>query len=568
MAHDPTRAARSAAAAMALAFACAGASASPSDVVTGSLASDDKSGSGSFSCLGTPACSGVTNITSVHHDPNCSNNTFSFSAEITFTGFDLSHSGSFSGNFTISQRDNGHTQNSNGTCTYNLGAGATWPYDATWDATSASGTVTIHSDDNGTPSAVGGPFTAKLAAAAPEFPMTVTGSVTTTTTDAEATFSVKPQDAGTPQNVYVFTHAPASLVGHAAAKSEAGPPIPASHDDAVVCVLAQVTSDGHLIPASASSMQAALSGIVGSQNQAVQLLNNVPTPNVAGATVFVGYGTSAAAMLTSGVYQAALSVPGAVQCTASLAAAPAATSPAALSGLWWNANESGWGIHFTQRGTNLFAAWYTYDAAGNPKWYVAPNCGFSSANATSGSCTSPLYEVNGPTFFGTAFNTGLVHATQDGTLTLTFQDANTASFTYTVGAFTRTVPIVRQVFPVAQTATPAVDYTDLWWNPDESGWGMAITQQFGNIFLAWYVYDANGKPFWYVAPACTVEGSGCSGTLYRTTGPAFGPPLDPTKVQATSVGTAILSFIDANNGVLSYTVNGVSGTKPIKRQLF
>ena len=108
----------------------------------------------------------------------------------------------------------------------------------------------------------------------------------------------------------------------------------------------------------------------------------------------------------------------------------------------------------------------------------------------------------------------------------------------------------------------------LWWNPSESGWGMAITHQFGNIVLAWYVYDANGKPFWYVAPACTVSGSSCSGTLYRTTGPAFGPPLDPSKVKATAVGSAIVSFVDANNAVLSYTVDNITATKTITRQLF
>jgi hypothetical protein len=148
------------------------------------------------------------------------------------------------------------------------------------------------------------------------------------------------------------------------------------------------------------------------------------------------------------------------------------------------------------------------------------------------------------------------------------RDANSASMTYTVGTQTRTVAIVRQIFDVPATSPPAVDYTDLWWNPNESGWGMAITQQFGNIFLAWYVYDASGKPFWYVAPSCTMSGSSCSGTLYRTTGPPFGPPLDPANVHAFAVGSAIVSFVDANNAVLSYTVDGVSATKVITRQLF
>jgi hypothetical protein len=34
------------------------------------------------------------------------------------------------------------------------------------------------------------------------------------------------------------------------------------------------------------------------------------------------------------------------------------------------------------------------------------------------------------------------------------------------------------------------------------------------------------------------------------------------------VGSATLTFSDANNGTLSYTVNGVSGSKAITRQLF
>ena len=36
-------------------------------------------------------------------------------------------------------------------------------------------------------------------------------------------------------------------------------------------------------------------------------------------------------------------------------------------------------------------------------------------------------------------------------------------------------------------STPAANYTDLWWNPNESGWGMAITQQSSTMFLAFLV---------------------------------------------------------------------------------
>jgi hypothetical protein len=65
-----------------------------------------------------------------------------------------------------------------------------------------------------------------------------------------------------------------------------------------------------------------------------------------------------------------------------------------------------------------------------------------------------------------------------------------------------------------------------------------------------------------------MSGSSCSGTLYRTTGPPFGPTFNPTQVQAVAAGNAIVSFIDANNAVLSYTVDGVSATRAVTRQLF
>ena len=526
--------------------------------------------SATFSCFGTPTCTGIYNGVDKIHE--CANARI-YTANLSVTGLDLSHPGPISGTISIDGA-NSHAgpHNPGADCPYTAPDSTVFvlSYTGTWAKGSAAIAIS-GTDDMGQPFQMTGSLSANVTSTPPPvFPMAVTGSVTATTTDAEANIQPRPQDSGTSQNVYVFTHAPANLVSGLPGAKVVGPqpPVGAAHDDAVVCVLAQVTADGHLIAASASTMKATLSGVLSSQGQTVQLLNNVATSNVAGVTVFVGYGTSASAMFSSGVYQAALNVPGAVQCTASLASAPAPMSPAPLTGLWWNESESGWGIHFTQRGTNLFAAWYTYDAAGNPKWYVAPNCGFTTASATSGSCTSALYEVNGPTFFGTAFDTNLVHASQAGSITLTFEDSSNASFNYTVGSSSRTVPIVRQVFNVTQSPSPAVDYTDLWWNAAESGWGIAIAHQFGNIFLAWYVYDANGKPFWYVAPACTVSGSGCSGTLYRTTGPAFGPPLDPTKVQATPVGSAIVSFVDANNAVLSYTVDNVTATKTITRQVF
>ena len=45
-------------------------------------------------------------------------------------------------------------------------------------------------------------------------------------------------------------------------------------------------------------------------------------------------------------------------------------------------------------------------------------------------------------------------------------------------------------------------------------------------------------------------------------------PFDSTKVVAAPVGTASLSFTDGANGSFEYTVNGVTQTKSITRQIF
>jgi subtilase family serine protease len=246
----------------------------------------------------------------------------------------------------------------------------------------------------------------------------------------------------------------------------------------------------------------------------------------------------------------------------------AASLPGPLSGLWYNPNESGWGIGFTQRRNIVFATWFTYDSSGNPKWYVASSCAMPAGNTgASGTCSGSLYEVSGPTFFGTAFDPTRVNVAMVGSLTVNFQNANAATMSYTVNGQSRTVGIVRQLFQ-AGTTLPAVDYTDLWWNSNESGWGLLVTHQYGVMFLAWFVYDSNGKPVWYVASDCIVAGSGCAGTVYRVIGPPFGPSFDANQVHATAAGTVTLSFPDANDGVLNWTVNGVSGSKSITRQLF
>jgi photosystem II stability/assembly factor-like uncharacterized protein len=242
--------------------------------------------------------------------------------------------------------------------------------------------------------------------------------------------------------------------------------------------------------------------------------------------------------------------------------AGATPANSSYQGLWWNANESGWGMSVTQHGNMIFAALYTYDATGQPTWYVIPNCPVSS-----GRCTGEIYKVTGGTSPAVAWSAAGKSVTSVGTGTLTFSSTSTGTFNFTINNVTGAKAITLQ--PLATgTTPPAVDYTDLWWNPNEDGWGISLTQQFGIIFAAWYVYDATGKPVWYVVPNCPVINAGCSGALYQVTG---GEPL--TSVwngtnPATQVGSITFAFSGASNGSMNFTLNGVNSSRTIIRQAF
>src|SRR5205814_7198656 len=130
-------------------------------------------------------------------------------------------------------------------------------------------------------------------------------------------------------------------------------------------------------------------------------------------------------------------------------------------------------------------------------------CALPEGNTgTTGTCNGTLYSVSGPMLFGATFDSSKVNIKNIGTLQVAFQDASNATMTWVVNpecypqclapSFTRTVAITRQLF--ATGAAPSIDYTDLWWNPNESGWALAITQQARVMFLAWYVYDRAGLP--------------------------------------------------------------------------
>jgi hypothetical protein len=124
---------------------------------------------------------------------------------------------------------------------------------------------------------------------------------------------------------------------------------------------------------------------------------------------------------------------------------------------------------------------------------------------------------------------------------------------------------------IAYAQAPTNNYQDLWWaGSQENGWGMSITQQGSVLFSVFYIYDGAGKPQWVVMPggAWQAGTSTYSGALYIPSGSPIGA-YDPAKFSAgASVGNASLNFRDPNNATLTYTINGIAGTKTITRQSF
>lgn len=116
--------------------------------------------------------------------------------------------------------------------------------------------------------------------------------------------------------------------------------------------------------------------------------------------------------------------------------------------------------------------------------------------------------------------------------------------------------------------------TDLWFPPDESGWGLNVIEQGDTVFATLFVFDTLGRPNWYVASSLvrTAPASDGSytfaGPLYETTGPYFGSVFNAAAVTRRQVGTMAFSVRDRSTASLTYTADGVAVTKTVSRYAF
>ena len=125
----------------------------------------------------------------------------------------------------------------------------------------------------------------------------------------------------------------------------------------------------------------------------------------------------------------------------------------------------------------------------------------------------------------------------------------------------------------AQATSYSIDYTDLWWNPAEDGWGVNVIQQNEILFLTFFIYGTDNAARWVVAPGMAptnpqpAGAARFSGDIYQTTGPWFGTQFNAAAVGRTLVGNATITFDSPDTATLSYTINSTPVVKVISRQV-
>lgn len=124
----------------------------------------------------------------------------------------------------------------------------------------------------------------------------------------------------------------------------------------------------------------------------------------------------------------------------------------------------------------------------------------------------------------------------------------------------------------ARAVSTSTDYSGLWWNASESGWGMNVMQQEQIIFITLFIYGPSGAPTWYSATATFASANGAgdrsyTGDLYATTGTPFSTtPFNPAATTAQKVGTIVFVGKADGTATVQYTAGSATVNKAVVRQ--
>lgn len=252
----------------------------------------------------------------------------------------------------------------------------------------------------------------------------------------------------------------------------------------------------------------------------------------------------------------------------------ASAQTALKTAVWWNPSESGWGLFTFDQGSAVVPVWYSYDGDREPTWYLVP-----STAQPDGSFAGDVLRFTGvplAQIVGRAANPD----TTIGRATTRFEGDKRLIFTYTVGGQTQTKTLTRFDFGnnrdlVCRASTTASrasanNYSDIWWDPNSSGWGLNFQHVGDQIFLTWYTYDTDGEAIFYTGATTRQADGSFRGDLLRVRN---GTPLlqinnAPATTGSDVIGSVTLRFSDGENATFAYTLGNVSQSKTITRMRF
>lgn len=104
---------------------------------------------------------------------------------------------------------------------------------------------------------------------------------------------------------------------------------------------------------------------------------------------------------------------------------------------------------------------------------------------------------------------------------------------------------------------PALDYSGLWWDPQEPGWAVSLSQKASGTLVGVFAHYEEGNPTWYlISDGRWVEPTTFRATVFRTYGSSFDEKFEEKVFEVFAVGQVSLLFDSPTEAGISITVNG------------
>ena len=235
------------------------------------------------------------------------------------------------------------------------------------------------------------------------------------------------------------------------------------------------------------------------------------------------------------------------------ASLPAAATPQLRNAtdIWYNNQESGWGVNLIHQGSTIFASLFVYDAAGQPRWYTASDLhGSDGPNSNSTKYTGALYESTGPAFSG-SFDPGTVTRRMVGTFWIDVHDTF-ADIEYQIDHVNVLKRVIRQSFRQSSLSSDAYAFQFQPALPD----GTPQVSRNVHMVLADNVFTLTGSSGSDFEPPCQYSGNRSVAGQYQTVSGTY------SCADGARTGPWSMKVEQTPNGYLgAFQGNGVGGTQ-------